>query len=399
MFGAFEAFREKNYSIFFTTRVISATGMWFQTLTLSLVILELTNSAQALSWVTIAHFSPMLFLSVPAGRLTDRISSRTVLLYTSILSAALVTLLAYMLAQKATIITILGVIFALGSVGAFERNAEQTIIYELVGPERLTAGISGNSIATSAARSIGPGLAGITFQAFGATTCLLLNALAFLIVHASLHLIRESRLYERRRAPSKKSATPAERLTLNRNLIILLITTIVISLFSLNFMIVLTAIAAITFKADGAGVGLVHMVNALGALLGGALVGFHRRLSLRVLGFAALILAGALALNAVVPTFALFLAVGPILGIAFAYYQGVLYATAQANVPPEHIGKMMSLVNMGLLGAVPIGAWISGSITEFYGGQTMMMVGASAAFLCALLTFISGLSGFNKRPR
>ena len=95
---ALEPFGNPRFSLYFTGQVISNTGTWFQNLALSLVVLEVTGSAQSLSAVTVAQFLPLLLLGIPAGRLADRVRPRSILLVTSALSAAVVGALAAVVA-------------------------------------------------------------------------------------------------------------------------------------------------------------------------------------------------------------------------------------------------------------------------------------------------------------
>lgn len=80
-------FRHPNLSGYFTGPLLSNTGVWFQNLSLQLVLLGATGSAQAVSGITIAQFLPIFLLGLPAGRLMDRVAPRTVLLVTSLASA------------------------------------------------------------------------------------------------------------------------------------------------------------------------------------------------------------------------------------------------------------------------------------------------------------------------
>jgi MFS family permease len=149
----FQPFGNRRFSLYFSGQVISNTGTWFQNLALSLVVLEATGSAQALSGVTVAQFLPLLMLSLPAGRLADRVRPRTILLVTSLASALVVAGLAFVtLDPEPPIVAIYALVAALGSVHAFERVAAQAIIFEIVGPEALGRAVSLSTIALASVR-------------------------------------------------------------------------------------------------------------------------------------------------------------------------------------------------------------------------------------------------------
>lgn len=381
--GVLEPFRERNYSLYFAGQTLSLTGAWFQNLALSLVVLDVTGSARALSGVTIAQFLPMLLLSIPAGRIADRFRPRTVLMVTSLISAALVAGLAVTVATPDPALPVIYAIIAvLGSAQAFERVAAQTIIFELVGPRVFSRGVALSTVTVAVSRSIGPGLAGIVFQAFGAVPGMVVNAVSFLIVFGMLVLIRPQRFHSRS-AGGVVERPPMMRLLRNRTIATLLITNIFIALLSLNFMVTLTSIVTIDFAGDGAATGIAHALNAVGSIVGGFLAASIVRIrpvmvAVALVGFGATVL-----INAAMPTLMWFLIAAPLLGLGIGFYNSVLGATAQSAVPPSNIGQMMSLMNIGNYGVVPFGALLLGWIVDLSSGRVALAIGGAAALVAA----------------
>ncbi|WJL94412.1 MFS transporter [Microbacterium sp. ET2] len=378
--AALQPFHNRNFSLYFAGQVASNTGTWFQNLALSLAVLDATGSAQALSGVTIAQFLPLLLLSVPAGRVADRFRPRSILLVTSIASAAVVAGLALLtLAPTLPLGPLYALVAALGVVHTFERLAAQAIIYELVGPERLSTAVSLSTIALASARSIGPGLAGVAFAALGPTVCLLVNAGSFLLVFVSVLLLRPARMFPRvmrdRRAP---------RFRPPRALATLLVVNVVIALLALNLMLVLTSTVTLSFGGDAAAVGAVHTLNAVGAIVGGLIAAGRTTVTVRSLIVACAVMGAALLVNAAAPTLGVLLLLGPVLGLGVGYYQGVLYAAAQGSVAPEHIGRTMSWVTLGNYGMVPIGAALIGWVIDLSDGRVALAIGGTAALACAV---------------
>jgi MFS family permease len=385
--GVFQPFANGRFSLYFSGQVASNTGTWFQNLALSLVVLEATGSARALSGVTVAQFLPLLLLSVPAGRVADLVRPRTILLITSLLSAIIVGALALMtLTPGVPVAALYALVAALGTVHTFDRVAAQAIIFEIVGPGELSRAVSLSTIALASARSIGPGLAGLAFQSFGPTICMLVNALSFLLVFASIALIRPSRLHprERRGAP----AAQRYRLREDRPVVTLLIVNAIVALLALNLMLVLTSTVALTFDGDAAAVGLTHTLNAVGAIVGGILAASRVSVSVRSLAVACAGLGLALLANAAAPVLPVFLAFGPLLGLGVGYYQGILNAAAQVSVPPEQIGRTMSLVTLGNYGMVPFGALLMGWVIDESGGRAALVIGGVAALASAAFVVV-----------
>lgn len=396
--GALTPFENPRFSLYFTGQVVSNTGTWFQNLALSLVILEATGSAQALSGVTIAQFLPLLVLGIPAGRLADRIRPRTILLCTSALSAVVVGVLAVVLLEEsAPLWSIYSLVLLLGAVGAFERVASQAIIFELVGPSGLSRAVSISTIALAAARSIGPGLAGIAFVALGPSMCMVLNAASFVIVFASIAAIRPSRLYRRPRADHTQTARATSPLR-SRPFVIILIVNIVVALLSLNLMLVLTATVTLTFGADASSVGAVHALNAIGAIIGGVLAAVPSSTSMRSLVGGCAALGIALVLNALAPTLAILLMLGPILGLGVGFYHGTLNAAAQSSVAPAQLGRAMSLVTLGNYGMAPLGALLVGWVIDLSSGRVALLIGGCAGLVCAAVVWWMTRRGERPKP-
>ncbi|QAY60307.1 MFS transporter [Microbacterium protaetiae] len=386
--SALTPFGNARFTLYFTGQVVSNTGTWFQNLALSLVVLEATGSAQSLSGVTVAQFLPLLLLGVPAGRLADRLRPRTILLFTSTLSAVVVCGLAAIVSSaQPAIWAVLALVFALGTVNTFDRVAAQAIIFEIVGTSGLSRAVSISTIALAAARSIGPGLAGIAFAVLGPAVCMLLNAASFVIVFMLILLIRP-RILHPRPVVDRQDRTGVRAMLRHRSLVTLLVVNSTVALLALNLMLVLTSTVTLTYRADATSVGAVHALNALGAIVGGVLAAVPPTASVRSLAVGCLVLGGALGVSAAAPTLAVFLVLGPVLGLGVGLYQGLLNASAQASVPPEQLGRTMSLVTVGNYGVAPIGAVVMGAVIDATSGRVALAIGGCAALCMAVFVWV-----------
>lgn len=389
-------FANGRFSLYFFGQVVSNTGTWFQNLALSLVVLQTTGSAQSLGGVTAAQFLPLLFFSIPAGWVADRVRPRTILMITSLASAVVVALLAVVtLDVEPPVFDIYALVAVLGAFHAFERVAAQAIIYEIVGPAGLTRAVSLSTIAVASARSVGPGLAGLAFQSLGATACMAVNSASFVLVFVSIVLIRSSRLHVRDRPAAADDG--GSTLRHNRPLITLLIVNAAIALLALNLLLVLTSTVTLTFDGDATAVGAVHALNAVGAILGGLLATVRVRTSVRALSGACAGLGAALLANAAAPSLPILLLLAPVLGVGIGYMQGVLYAAAQGAVAPAQIGRTMSLVMLGNYGMMPFGAVLLGWVIDESNGRVALLIGGAASLICA--AFVVARLGWPRRER
>ena len=390
----FAAFRSGNFTRYFAGQLVSNVGLWFQNLALSLIVLEITGSATALALVTVAQFGPITLLAGVAGKVADVVSARTVLIVTCL--AAMLTSVGLAVAVSQETIS-LGLVYGLialtGTAHAFERVSSQALIYELVGPTLLHNAVALSTVYLSAARSIGPGLAGVAYLTLGPAACLLINAGSYLAAVFALLLIRPASLHPRPRArPEDRSIGSALRgIWDNRPLVVLLVVNVVVTVTAMNMNVVLTSIVYLGFDGDAGQLGATHALNAVGAVLGGILVAALRTSRVSYLVPGCLMFGAALALNASAPSLTLLLVFAPLLGLGLGTYQGLIYSAAQVSAEPHQIGRVMSLLTMGNVGMAPLGALYAGALVDATSGQTALAVGAGTCTACAILVTVTVL--------
>lgn len=394
----FGVFGVPNFARYFASQLITHTGVWFQNLTVALIIVGETGSAGALGWVTVAQFAPMLLLGGWAGRLADRFAPRTILLMAT--AAAMVVALLLLVAigdgegaqgtatGHTNLLAVYGLLFVGGIAQAFERVAGQAIIYEVVGPQLLHKAVVVATTCISAGRSLGPGLAGLAFLAWGGQGCLAINAAACAVAFLALVWVRPARLHARR--INAVRATTWENLRVvgaNRPLVALLIVNVLVTIAAMNMNIVITSTVTLDFDGGAGELGLAHVINAVGAVVGAAVVARAAAIGVGALAPAAVCLAVALAVNGAAPSLTAFLWLAPILGIGVGVYNAVLQSAAQSSVAPEHIGRTMALVSIGNYGMAPVGAIAIGFLIDHSSGRSAFFVGATTALLCAIFLY------------
>ena len=92
------ALRHRNYRLLFFGQLISLCGVWMQITAQGWLILRLTNSPLWLGLIAAAQSLPVLFFSLPAGALADRVPKRPLLLVVqsvAMISALLLALLLF----------------------------------------------------------------------------------------------------------------------------------------------------------------------------------------------------------------------------------------------------------------------------------------------------------------
>src|SRR5579884_1085941 len=91
MFGAL---RSRDFRLFWSGAFVSNIGSWIQSIALSWLVLQLTNSPFALGVVSFAGTAPILALSLFGGVFVDRTDRRRLLIFTQTLLLVLAVALA-----------------------------------------------------------------------------------------------------------------------------------------------------------------------------------------------------------------------------------------------------------------------------------------------------------------
>ncbi|HVI41962.1 MAG TPA: MFS transporter [Anaerovoracaceae bacterium] len=134
--SGFPALHHRNFRLFWFGQCISLIGTWMQNIGQSWLVLELTHSALKLSIVTMMQFLPMMFFSLYAGTLIDRIPKRKMLIYTqstlAVLAAVLATLTYFKVVEYWHLLILA---LLLGVVSTLDMPTRQAFVIELVGKE------------------------------------------------------------------------------------------------------------------------------------------------------------------------------------------------------------------------------------------------------------------------
>ena len=384
--GSFVSFRVHAFRVYFLGQVLSNVGTWFQSLAQALLVISLTGSGLSLGAVPALQWLPTLVLGGYGGVVADRYDPRRVLAVTNGAAGLLSVVLA--------VVTGMGVVnqwwvyvlvLAGGLVQVFDRPAAALIPAELVPSSMLENALGLNSLVQSSARLIGPALAGLAYATLGPTWCFSINALSYAAVLVGLSRIRPRELYPRPRAGRARGQmrdglryawrTPDLR--------VLLVCNAVIGMLAFNFMTVITGVVRLGFELGGTEVGLAHAANALGSVAGGLVAGRIAGWTIRRLDVVCLTFGLVLLANAAAPSFLVFLALGPLLGLTLSVYQVTVQASAHRQSAGPMLGRVLGLVTLGAVGTTPLGSVVVGAVMELWHPRAAFLVGAAGCLGCA----------------
>jgi MFS family permease len=390
MFGAL---RSRDFRLFWSGAFVSNIGSWIQSISLSWLVLQLTNSPFALGVVNFAGTAPVLALSLFGGDIADRTDRRRLLLTTQSLllglamTLAVITFIGWVNVGYVVIITLLT-----GIVTAINGPAWQAFIVDLVEPSDLPTAIALNSTQFNLSRVAGPSIAGVLLALITAAGCFLVNGLSFLAVVGALVVIRPRRSVHKLEAGSMWKRLRAGlgytlRHSVLRQLIML---TSVVTICGFPYSVLMPVMAQNVLGLGADGYGGLMAATGVGAILGsltiarwGNYLPRGRLLIAAELGFSASVLG-----FSVSRTFLVSLATLVCLGFCMIAYMTNANTTIQLIVPNELRGRVMSIWTLVSFGMMPIGSLVFGAIAQVWGAPVALGIGGAICAIAAVVTVL-----------
>jgi MFS family permease len=389
----FNAFKSRNYRLYFLGQSVSLIGTWMQKTAVSWVIYSLTHSAFMLGLTLFASQFPSFLFSLLGGVVSDRYNRFRVLLTTQVASMLQATLLAILiLAGHYEVWEILSLSVLLGIINAFDVPARQSLVYEMIDDKKyLPNALALNSSMVNLSRLIGPAIAGFVLEKLGDGTCFLLNALSFLAVIGSLLLMKlpkyikevhtKNALGELREGFAYLKNTPS--------ITFVIVMLGLISLFVLPYSTLLPVYAKDIFKGTASTFGILDSVIGLGAFSGAIFLASLRPGSnlKKVLAINTLVFGTGLVLFSHEGNYPLALVFATVAGFGMMSQVTVSNTLIQTTVEPSMRGRVISFYAMAFFGMQPLGGLLIGSLSKWIGTPDTMLAEGIFALLIGLLHF------------
>jgi len=397
----FLALRHRNFRLFWFGQLISLIGTWMQSIGQAWLVLELTHSAWLLGVVGALQFLPVMLLSLFGGVLADRLPKRKVLLFTqSFAMLQAVLLWALVASGQVQIWHVLVLAALLGLTNSVDMPTRQAFVVEMVGREDLTNAVALNSSLFNMARIVGPGIGGLIIAWLGVAPLFLLNAISFIAVIIGLALIDMNHLYAQATRPNvsldtvKQSTLQSLREGLSYVIhtpSVLLITAVVgvISLFGINFNVILPLFAQDVLHAGPEGFGFISAAFGLGSLFSALWLAWgNNKPSIRQLLIGALAFCILEILFAISHMYVLSLVLIAAVGFSQIAFSATANTTLQ-TVSPDHLrGRVMSVYMLVFAGTVPLGNLFTGGIAHLFSAPISLLLGGGLSLIAAIVGWI-----------
>src|ERR1700719_1389069 len=182
----------RNFRLLWFAQIVSELGDWFYSVAIFSFLLELTGSAQMVSFAFLMQVLPQTLIAPGAGMINDRIRRKKVMIFADLARAAIV--LAMLLVRSRGTLWLLFVLLFFETLcwGLFEPG-RSAVIPNITTPEEVPAANALSSTTWSINFAIGAAAGGLAMVTLGREAVCVLNSLSFL---GSAWLIRRMRFDE-----------------------------------------------------------------------------------------------------------------------------------------------------------------------------------------------------------
>ncbi len=392
--GLWAPFHYRDFRLLWSGLLISNVGTWMQFTTLGYVVVHLAPTpARASLYAGLLGLSvavPVLLLSPLAGAVADRVPRRHILLVTN--SALIVVALALALLStfdRLTLPLILGLSSLRAAAASFDSPARQSWVSLIVPRESLGSAIGLNSIAFNAPSVIGPPIAGLLIILTGVSAAFYVNAISTFAVIAAVLAMRPVPASTLTREPVLRSIVAgvqflAAHPVLHSVVLVLLATSLLVRPYAQ----MLPAYAAHVVHVDAHGLGLLLAASGGGAIVGSfvtAIVGARKRAWVWFTSAVAMSLC-AIALGAT-HTFVIAVLILIVMGMSVLSFAGSSNVLLQTLAPEDMRGRALSVFSMVILGLVPTGSLVLGTLGSMFGLPAATLGGGLVSLAIVLFAF------------
>jgi predicted MFS family arabinose efflux permease len=401
--------RQRDFRLLWFGETVSRCGSAATDVALPLVaVATLHVSALTVGVLGAATWLPYLLISLPAGAWVDRFHRRPVMITSNIVSALLfVSVPAAAWLGRLSVLHLLTVAFCAGIAKVFFRTAYQAYLPTIVGQHDLAEGNARMQGSASAAEVVGPGLAGLMAQAFGAVMALLADAISYLV---SIACLRSIRVQERPSQDPRGNTHLIRRISAGLRYTghdpYLRTLALYGSLGNLTLIAVQTLLIVFLIRVVKLGPGPTGLLmtgmgigGVLGAMLTGTIVrrcGTARGLLLTT----AVTTPAGLLLPLAQPGARLVVFMLGLLVLAAGIVASNIIAATfrQSYCPPHMLGRVSAVISFLVFGAMPIGALVAGTLAARFGIRAALWTLCAGLTLPAVILAISPIGRLRNLP-
>lgn len=381
------------YRALFASALVAGLGGSIADVAVNWVVFHYTQNALDISLLGLTGFGPSIALGLFAGVVADRYNRRSIMVSADVARFALMGSLtvAFWLWGFSLPVILLVMVFV-NSFGTLFTPASQAIVARLVPRESLENATGLLQSTSSSVNTIGSALGGIVVATLGALWGLGTNALTFGLSAVFLFQIATEFGSPKRIGPKPKRSFRTDfsdgmSYVLKNKLLPVTFGYLPINLLGSLVLPFMVVYASDRFGGSALVYGGLAAASAAGVALGALLPGRFsiRRYAGGAMGLCVILGGGFTIVLAL--THNVLLAVLAALGggLEVGFQNTVFYATIQAVVPEEVLGRVMSLSDFGSFAAIPAGLVLGGFLIDRIGVGAEFFYAAVGIILCAIV--------------
>ena len=362
------------------------------------LVYELSGSALQLGYLGAAASIPAIIVSLFGGAIADKLDKRLIIMVTSLLTAAMLLLLAILdLTGTVRVWHVLTIAAVHALISGLEWPTRQAFFPALIEREDMMSAVALNSIIWQSCRMVMPAVGGIVIALTDTWVVFMLCSAGFF---AMFFVILSIKVELPRGQPGSTIGQVIEGIRFiagNQLFAILIPLSFVSMFFGTSYMQLMPAFSEL-LGADEAGYGYLISATGIGSVTGTVIIGFvqqSRRLGVIMLSAAALA-ASLLYLFATFTAFAgelthaYYLAMLAMFGIAIfsSMYLITSMTVLQLHVPDELRGRVMGIHSI-TYSLMSLGGLLGGSIAAVSSPPTAVAAGATVYLATVLVIIVS----------
>ena len=338
---------------------------------------------------------PVLFVTIPAGVLADRINRRSLVLASQLFAVA-VTVTAGVIIVAGAMTTMIALVLAAGvgatiAVGLPVRNA---IIPSVVDRDTLLKAIVMMSMAMNISQIVGAGLGGLAIATWGIGGAFIAQGVVLGIGTLALIPLRvpDARRAEERRQPLHELREGLSFVWDHRGIRTLILTLGITGIFMIGpFGTLLPQIAKEELGREAFQASLLFTFMGAGMVISSLAIASVPELKnkggwfIGSLMMAGLVLPG-LGLSPWYPLTAAIIFIG---GMGGGVFMNLNQTLVQTNTPPEMMGRVMSIHTLAFQGLGPFGGLLAGLMATAVGAPLWMAISGAILFTLTTMALVT----------
>lgn len=385
-----EVLASRNFAPLWACVLISQVGDWLQITAQSWLVLEITNSAFAVSAAAASGTISQLLFVILGGITADRYQKKRILKSLAIAQLLISTIFSILVVlQLVNVLTILLFTLLLGTCAALWQPVYLAYIPQLVPQKRLGNAMGLSLTGLYTARTFGPILAGLSISILGVRNTYILNSISFLFPLIALSLIKLPYSDKQVAAPVQIIRISNSQLVRDPILFPLWFLNLGVSLLILPVFALLPVFARDVLLVDATGLGILMGACGIGQLLGAIMttllggVNDPRYGLYQILGYVVI------GLQVVFFSFSTSLFTSIMFLMVFNFLHGLLSprvnTIVQLYVPTLLRGKIQSSF-LFVFGLVPIGQILLGWLASLISPQIATLFFSGSFTILAVFT-------------